>query len=245
MPYENARYILGSVPERLPFPFSISENGKLLGTAEDEGHESGTILLIDPQSEGDIVEYYTKLLTDAALIRESERYHYQVFFPAEGGGAAFCDGQDRAVFLEIFDLGDGLKDVRLHYSTDQDVIARTHCGEPVLAVEDFPFPNLAAPPNAFVIGGGGGGGGSRGGRNGFSAETLITTDDSLESINDHYLKLLAAEGWVLLDQSSTEYSLESSWDFGYHETRSWLARLIVSSADAPNQYLIQLRSVSP
>jgi hypothetical protein len=245
MPYRNARYLLGSVPDRIPFAFQVSETGELLGTAVDEDHDSGTILLLEDQSAGDILAYYTGVLTDSALIHERERYKYEVFFPPEGGRASFCSLQDRAVFLEIFDLEDGLKDVRLHYTSDPDVIARTHCGLPVLAIEDYPFPYLAAPPNASAVGGGSGGGGKRAGYSGFSAETVVVTNDSLESVNDHYLKLLAAEGWILLDQSSTETSRESSWDFGYKETRSWLALLIVSTGDAPDQYRIELRSVSP
>jgi hypothetical protein len=249
MPYDNPRYILHAVPDQLPFPFIAPNNGELLGSVEAHGHESGTILLKVDQSASDILEYYTNLLTDAAFTNTSESHSYQVFFPPEENGATFCSEQGIAVFLEIFELEDGLKDVRLHYTTDNKVIEQTTCGQPILAIEDFPFPYLAAPPNSTALGGSGGGGGSgqdaRKGSMGYSAEIEINSDDNLELVYNHYVDLLAAEGWILLNQSPTEYSFESSWDFGFYETRSWLARLIVSTGDSPNQYIIKLRAISP
>ncbi len=252
MPYENPIYFLDSVPDHLPFPYITSSEGKLLGTVEDGDHESGTILLIVDQSASDILAYYTGLLTDSSFTNANDSNSYQVFFPSEGSGATFCNEQDSAIILKIYDLGDGLKDVRLHYTTDKDVIKHTTCGQVILTIEDFPFPYLPAPPNCSNVegsrGGGGGGGGqgdSRIGPLGYIAEIVISTDDSLESIHHHYMDLLAAEGWVLINKSSTTESFESSWDFGYYETRSWLARLIVSTSEVPNQFHIELRAVSP
>ncbi len=249
MPYDNPRYLLHSVPDQLPFSFVASAGGELLGTVEDSGHESGTILLKTDQSVSDILAYYTNLLAGAALTNASESRSYQVFFPPDESGATFCGDQGVAVFLEIFELGDGLKDVRLHYTIDNEVIGKTTCGEPILDIEDFPFPYLEAPPNSVVVGsaggGGGGGSGTRKGPMGYSVEVEINSDDSLEAVYNHYIDLLSAEGWILLDQSSTGNSFESNWDFGFYETRSWLARLIASAGDAPNQYIIKLHAISP
>lgn len=249
MPYDNPRYILNSVPAQLPFSFKAPANGNLLGTVESIGHESGTILLGVDRSAGDILEYYTNLLADAAFSNTSESRSYQVFFQPEGSGATFCSEQGVAVFLEIFESEDGFKDVRLHYTTDDEVIERSTCSQQLLAIEDFPFPYLAAPPNSSVVEGRGGGGGSgtetRKGPMGYSVETVINSDDSLELVYSHYVDLLAAQGWNMLNQSSSEYSLESNWDFGFYETRSWLARLVVSVGDTPNQYIIELRAISP
>jgi len=249
MPYHNPRYFLHSVPDQLPFSFSAPPNGDLLGTVEADGHESGTILVKVDQSTSDILEYYTDLLTGAGYSNTSESYNYHVFFPPEENGATFCSEHGVAIILEIFDSDDGLKDVRLHYTNDKDVIKRTTCSQPILAIEDFPFPYLAAPPNSIVVGGGGGGGGSgtetRRGPMGYSAKIVINSDDSLESVYNHYVNMIATEGWILLSQSSTENSFESSWDFGFYEIRSWLAHLIASAGDAPNQYVIELRAISP
>jgi hypothetical protein len=249
MPYNNPRYLIHQVPDQLPISFIAPANGELFGTVEADGHESGTILMKVDQSASDILEYYTHLFTGAGYSDASKSYNYQVFFPPEENGATFCSEQGVAIILEIFDSEDGLKDVRLHYTTDKDVIERTTCGQPILAIEDFPFPYLAAPPNSIVVGGGGGGGGSgtetRRGPLGYSAKIVINSDDSLESVYNHYVDMIAAEGWILLSQSSTEHSLESSWDFGFYEIRSWLAHLITSAGDAPNEYVIELRAVSP
>ena len=252
MPYENPKYILDSVPENLPFIFIVPPKGELLGTVEDNDHESGTILLIVDQNASDILEYYTSLFTDSSFTDTSDVYSYQVFFPSEGSGATFCGEQNSAILLKIYNLEDGLKDVRLHYSTDKEVINRTTCSQPILVIEDFLFPYLPAPPNSLSVGGikGGGGGGSKQGDSrmgpvGYSAEIEIVTDDSLELVHNHYLDLLIAQGWTLISQSSTAESFESSWDFGYYETRSWLARLTVSTEDVPNQLHIELRAISP
>lgn len=250
MPYDQPRYLPNAVPDQLPFSFRAYPNGDLLGTVEAGGQESGTILQKVNQSASEILEYYTQLLTEAAFTNTSESHSYQVFFPPEESGATFCGDQGAAVILEMFDFEDGSKDVRLHYSTDDAAIKRTTCGQPVLAIEDFPFPHLAAPPNASVMGGGGGGGGGGGagtrpGPMGYMVSIEINSGDSLEFVNNHYVDLLTAEGWILLSQSSSEASIESNWDFGFYETRSWLARLITSVGDAPNQYLIRLLAISP
>jgi hypothetical protein len=252
MPYQNPKFILNSVPDHLPFTFIASSDGELLGTVEDNDHESGTILQIINQSTSDILEYYTRLLTDSSFANTHDIYSHQVFFPSEGSDATFCREQDSAIFLKIYDLEGGLKDVRLHYTTDKEVIKHTTCDQPILAIEDFPFPYLPAPPNSSSVGGirGGGGGGGRQGvlhasPLGYLSEIEIITDDSLEVVQNHYLDLLVAEGWTLISQSSTSESLESSWDFGYYETRSWLARLTVSIGDVSNQFYIELRTISP
>lgn len=249
MPYDNPRYILNSVPDQLPFSFEISSQGDLLGTVEDGGHASGTILLQINQNSSKILQYVTFLLAGAAFSNTRESHSYQVFFPPDENGATFCREQDVAIILEIFNLENELKDVRLHYTSDSDVIERTTCGQPILAIEDFPFPHLAAPPNSLDLGGGGGGGGGgndvRKGPMGYIASINISTDDSLESIFTHYADLLAAEEWKLLNQSSTGNSIESNWDFGFYETRSWLGRLVASVGDAPNHYIIELYAISP
>lgn len=249
MPYDDPQYLLRSVPDQLPFSFIASTDGELLGTVEDSGHKSGTILLKTDQSASDILAYYTNLLAGAALTNTSESRSYQVFFPPDVSGATFCGDQGVAVFLDIFESGDGFKDVRLHYTIDNEVIEHTTCGQPILDIEDFPFPYLEAPPNSVVVGGGGGGGGGRSGTRkgpmGYAVEVEINSDDSLEAVYNHYIDLLAAEGWILLDQSSTENAFESNWDFGFYESRSWLARLIASAGDAPNQYIIKLQAISP
>jgi len=249
MPYDNPQYILHSAPDQLPFSFRIFPNGDLLGTVVANGQESGTILLKVDQSASNILEYYTNLLTEAAFAETSESYSYQVFFPPEESGATFCSEQGIAVFLEIFELEDGLKDVRLHYTFDDQVIEHTTCGQPILEIEDFPFPHLTAPPDSVVLGGGRGGGGggmsTRQGPMGYIAEIVINSDSSLELVYDHYEDLLVAEGWVLLHQNSTGDYFESNWDFGFYETRSWLARLTASVGETPDQYTITLRAISP
>jgi len=249
MPYDNPIYILYSIPEDLPFSFTVPNNGELLGTVEDHEHQSGTILLKIEQPPKDILAYFTNLLAGAALTNINESLRYQVFFPPDENGATFCHEQSIAVILEIFELENGFNDVRLHYTTDDQVIANTTCGQPILDIGDFPFPYLAAPSNSSVTGGGGGGGGGKTGTipgaQGYSVEVTINSDDNLKTICDHYADLLASEGWLLLNQSSTENSWESNWDFGYYETRSWLARLTVSANEIPNQYTIQLQAVSP
>jgi len=249
MPYNNPQYILHSVPDQLPFSFSVLPNGNLLGTVVATGQKSGTILLEVDQSASDILEYYTTLLTDATFSNTSEGHSYQVFFPPEESGATFCGEQGIAVFLEIFELEDGLKDVRLHYTSDDQVVEHTTCGQPILDIQNFPFPHLAAPHNSLVLEGGGGGGGSgkdtRQGPMGYLAEIVIVSDNSLESVYNHYKDLLVAQGWILLNQDSIDDSFESNWDFGFYETRSWLARLTVSVGEAPNQYVIKLRAISP
>lgn len=249
MPYDNPRYILHSVPDNLPFSFDVPADVDLLGTVEADGHESGTILLKVDQTQSDILENYTNLLTDAAFTSTSESHNYQVFFPPDENGATFCGEQGVAVILEIFESDDGSKDVRIHYTSDDEVLERTTCGQQILTVEDFPFPHLAAPPNSSVVGGGGGGGGSGSGTHkgpmSYSAEIVINSEDSLESVYNHYVDLLAAEGWLLLNQSSNEYSLKSDWDFGFYDTRSWLAHLDASVGEAPNKYIIKLRAISP
>jgi hypothetical protein len=249
MPYENPQYFVNAVPDQLPFSFIAPPNSDLLGAVEDGGHQSGTVLLKSDQSTNEILDYYTNLLTEAEFSNARESRSYRVFFPPAGDGAAFCGEQGAAVFLEIFENDAGSKDVRLSYTTDTNVIERTTCGQPILAIEDFPFPYLEAPANASVIGGGGGGGGggkdTRQGTMGYMAQTVIDSEDSLEIVYQHYADLLAAEGWVLLSQSPAKNSLESSWDFGFYETRSWLARLTASPGDTPNQYIISLRAISP
>jgi hypothetical protein len=252
MPYENPKTILDSVPDPLPFTFIAPSEGELLGTVEDHDRESGTILLMVDQSASDILAYYTNLLTDSSFADTRDSHSHQVFFPSEGSGATFCRDQDSAIVLKINNLEDGLKDVRLHYTTDQEVIQHTTCGQSILALEDFPFPYLPAPPSASNAGdswGGGGGGGRQGvshaGPLGYASEMAIITDDSLEGVNNHYVDLLVAEGWILINQSSTSESFESHWDFGYYETRSWLARLTVSIGDVPSQFHIELRAISP
>jgi hypothetical protein len=247
--YDEPLYILHSVPEQLPFPFGILPNGKLLGTVLANGQKSGTILLEVDQNASDILEYYTNLLTDVAFSDINESHNYQVFFPPEESGATFCSEQGIAIFLEIFGLENGLKDVRLHYTSDAQVIEHTTCGQPTLDIENFPFPHLTAPPNSSVLGGGGGGGGSgkdtRQGSMGYLAEITINSDDSLEAVYNHYKDLLVAQGWILLNQNSTDRYFECNWDFGFYETRSWLARLTVSVGESPNQYIIILRAISP
>jgi hypothetical protein len=252
MPYENPVTLPDSVPDDLPFPFAAPPEGDLLGTVEDENHLSGTILLTAEQSAEAIVDYYTGLLSGSSFANAADIHNYHVFFPAEGSGATFCSGQAGAIFLEIFALEDGGKDVRLHYTTDKDIIGITTCGQPVLAIEDFPFPYLPAPPPASSDGGskgggGGGGGGTdtSGGPFGFIAEIEMTSDESLAWVHQYYQDLLAAEGWILIEQTETDESFQSSWDFGYYETRSWLARLIVSTGKAPNEYRVEFRAVSP
>jgi hypothetical protein len=252
MPYENPKTILDSTPDHLPFTFIAPSEGELLGTVEDIDHESGTILLIVDQSASDVLEYFTRLLTDSSFANTRDIYSHQVFFPSDGSGATFCREQDSAISLEIYDLEGGLKDVRLHYTTDMEVIKQTTCGQPILAIEDFTFPYLPAPHNSSIVEGskgGGGGGGRQGGLHAgpleYTSEIVIITDESLEWVQNHYLDLLAAEGWTLINQSSTPELFESSWDFGYYDTRSWLARLTVSIGDVPNQFHIELRAISP
>jgi hypothetical protein len=119
----------------------------------------------------------------------------------------------------------------------------------MVELEDFRFPYLSAPPNASVAGGGGGGGskeeGTRQGLRGYTVEVVINSTDDLDFVADHYKNLLSVEGWTLLNQSLSEQSYTSDWDFGFYETRSWLARLIVSAGAAPDQYTIELRAISP
>jgi hypothetical protein len=249
MPYEQPEYILHSVPEELPFFFVLPAGGELLGAVEDTGQARGTILLKSDQSASDILEHFTNLLMDSTFTSTSESHRYQVFFPPEENGATFCSEQGTAVILEIFELEDGLKDVRLHYAMDGEAIKYTACGQPMVELEDFRFPYLSAPPNASVAGGGGGGGGkeegTRPGLMGYSVEIVINSTDDLDFVADHYKNLLSVEGWTLLNQSLSEHSYTSDWDFGFYETRSWLARLIVSAGDAPDQYTIELRAISP
>lgn len=250
VPYEHPDYIVQSVPNELPFSFAVPPGGQLLGTVEDTGRASGTILLKSDQANSLILEYFTDLLTPSALTDTSQSHDYHVFFPPEGNGATFCGERGVAVILEIFESEEGLKDVRLHYTMDRDMIASTTCGQPVLELEDFPFPRLLAPPNASVLGGGGGGGGgeeetARRGLMGYSAEVLIASRDNLEFIHNHYKDMLSAEGWILLNENASEYSYSSDWDFGFYRTRSWLARLIVSVDETSNQYKIELRAISP
>jgi len=250
MPYEHPRYILHSVPDELPFSFVVPAGGELLGTVEDTRHASGTILLKSDQSASDILEHFTNVLTVSTLTNTSESHSYQVFFPPADNGATFCSERGVAVILEIFEFEDGLKDVRLHYTMDSEVIDYTACGQAIVEIEDFRFPHLVAPPNASVVGGGGGGGGgeadeTRTGLIGYSVEVVIDSNDDLEFVYSHYRNMLSAEGWILLSQSLSEYSYTSDWDFGFYKTRSWLARLIVSVGEAPNQYVIELRAISP
>lgn len=249
MPYDNPRYILHSVPGELPFSFDVPADVDLLGTVEADGHESGTILLKVDQTKRDILEDFTNSLTDAAFTSTSESHNYQVFFPPEENGATFCGKQGVAVILEIYESDDGSKDVRLHYTVDDKALERTTCGQQILTIEDFPFPHLAAPPNSSVVGGGGGGGGggsgTRKGPMGYTAKIVINSEDSLESIYNHYVDLLAAEGWLLLNQSSNGYPLKSDWDFGFYKTRSWLAHLEASVGEDSNQYIIELSGISP
>lgn len=251
MPYENPRYILQSVPDRLPFSLVVPAGGELLGTIEDTGQTSGTILLKLDQSVPDILTYFTDLLTDSAFASPGTRYNYRVFFPPEEQGATYCSERGAAILLEIFELENGSKDVRLHYTLDRDLIEQTTCSQPIAAIGDFPFPHLPAPSASSIAGGGGGGGGGgeeeqiRNGLMGYSAETVIHSDDSLYSVDSHYRNMLAAEGWTLLGQDLSEHSYTSDWDFGFYKTRSWLARLIVSAGEAPNQYRVELRAVSP
>ena len=250
MPYDNPHYVLQSVPDQLPFSFVVPFGGELLGSIEDSGHMSGTILLKIDQNASDIQKNFTALLTDAAFTDSSTRSRYQVFFPPEENGATFCSEEGVAVILEIFEFEDGSKDVRLHYTIDSEVIERTTCGQPIRVVEDFPFPQLSAPSDSSIIGGGAGGGGGekeevRKGLMGYSTEIVINSNDSLDFVHAHYRKMLLAEGWKLLNQSLTENSYTSDWDFGFYKTRSWLARLIVSVGEAPNQYTIELRAISP
>jgi hypothetical protein len=252
MPYEDPQALVGFVPGDLPFPFSAPPGGEVLGTVEDGGGLSGTVLLTSGQSAADVRDYYSGLLGGSSFADASELWGYYVFFPPQGEGATFCNGQAGAVVLEITPLEDGTNDVRLHYTTDAEVIGRMTCGQPVLAIEDFPFPYLPAPPAASGDGGSRGGGGGGGGGTdasagplGFTAEIEITSDESLAWVNDYYRDLLVGEGWIVIDESSTGDSFETSWDFGYYQTRSWLARLIVSSGDAPDQYRVEFRAVSP
>ena len=51
--------------------------------------------------------------------------------------------------------------------------------------------------------------------------------------------------WLLLNQSADDSGATSDWDFGFYATRSWLARLIISPGDEPDQYRVELRAVSP
>ena len=252
MPYNSPRYIPGSVPEGLPFEFEVMASGELLGTVEDSGGKSGTILLVVDQNAGEILRYYSEQLGGAELANTSDSRDYRVFFPPDGSGATFCGEQGTAVLLEIFDGDNEMKDVRLHYTVDREVVGRTTCGEPLFAIEDFPFPRLAAPPNStFVKGGGGGGGGGGGsetflGPMGYLVEVIINSEDSLENVNNHYVALLKEEGWTLLDQNATGNAFESSWDFGFFETRSWLARLTTAVVgDTGDQYAVRLQAVSP
>jgi hypothetical protein len=247
--YEHAEYIVQAVPAGLPFSFAVPPRGELLGSVEDAKHTNGTILLQSDQSANAILEYFTNLFTDSTLTDTSKSHSYQVFFPPEGNSATFCSERGVAVILEIFDLEEGLKDVRLHYTMDHDVIASTTCGQPVLEIEDFPFPRLVAPPNSSVLGGGGGGGGGEEetthGLMGYSVEMLLDSSDDLEFVHNHYRDMLSAEGWILLNQNAADDSYISDWDFGFYKTRSWLARLIVSAGETPNQYKIELRAISP
>jgi hypothetical protein len=250
MPYDQPQVLVHAVPEDLPFDFSAYPGGELLGTVAAGNLASGTILQTVDASAEEILDYYRAELTEAAFTDANEGRSYQVFYPPEGSGAVFCSGEDDVVILQIFDRDDGARDVRLHYSTNEAVIARTTCADPILAIENFPFPQLPAPPNASVMGGGGGGGGGGGqgshpGTLGYMVSSVIHSEDSLEAVNQHYVDLLAGEGWTLLGQSAGENSLESNWDFGFYQSRSWLMRLITSVGDEPNQYTVQLRAISP
>ncbi len=249
MPYEHPQYLLNSLPEELPFLFDLPAGGELLGTVEDTGQARGTILLKSDQSAADILKHFTNLFTASTFTNTRESHRYQVFFPPEENGATFCREQDVAVILEIYGSEEGLKDVRLHYAMDGEGIEHTTCGQPIVAIEDFPFPQLSAPSTSSMAGGGGGGGGeengTRRGLMGYSLESVITSDDNLDFVYNHYKNILSDQGWILLGQDVSEYSYASDWDFGFYKTRSWLARLIVSAGEAPNQYRIELRAVSP
>ncbi|MGD8457372.1 MAG: hypothetical protein PVF83_13405 [Anaerolineales bacterium] len=252
MPYQEPDILPGSLPPDLPFPFTTLPGGELLGSVVDGDGRSGTVLLVAVQSPEDILAYYTPLLSASSFMDTTDARGYNVFFPAQGSSATFCSGQARAVILKIYPREDGANDVHLHYTTDEAVIADTTCAEPILAIEDFPFPTLPALPSASDVAGSRGGGGGGGGQDygqvgplGYTAETFFTSSDDLEAVHRYYQDLLAGEGWIMLEESTADDSVESSWDFGYYQTRSWLARLIVSTGDEPDQYRVEFRAVSP